>query len=115
MDGRSRGLERQTRRPDEIIVVDSGSTDATLAIAAAFDVTTISISPERFSFGRALNWGLESAAGHDVCVLASAHVYPLYDTWIERLVAPFDRPEVALSYGRQQAGPQGHGTPRRGC
>lgn len=102
------GAIRQTRRPDEIVVVDSGSTDATLAIAAAFDVTTVSIGPERFSFGRALNWGLESAAGHDVCVLASAHVYPLYDTWIERLVAPFNRPEVALSYGRQQAGPRGH-------
>ena len=84
------GTMRQTRRPEEIIVVDSGSTDATVAIASAFDVKIVSIAPERFSFGRALNVGL-AAAQAEVAVFASAHVYPLYDTWIEHLVAPFAR------------------------
>ncbi len=101
------GVARQTRPPDEVIVVDSGSTDATLAIASAFDVTAVSISPEDFSFGRALNRGLEAARGHDICLCASAHVYPVYDTWVEHMVAPFERPEVALTYGRQQTPPRG--------
>ena len=102
------GAKRQSRPPDKIILVDSGSTDATLAIAEAFGVDTVSIPPDRFSFGRALNWGIDAAAGYDICVLASAHVYPVYDTWIEHLLAPFARSDVALTYGRQETGATGH-------
>jgi rhamnosyltransferase len=67
----------------------------------------VSIAPEEFSFGRALNRGLEAAAGHDICVFASAHVYPIYDTWIERLISALEIGETALAYGRQQIPPRG--------
>ena len=56
------GVVRQTHVPEEIIVVDSGSTDATLAIASAFPVEIVTIAPEDFSFGRELNVGLASAS-----------------------------------------------------
>lgn len=95
------GVVRQTTQPEEIIVVDSGSTDATLAIASAFPVRIVHIAPEEFSFGRALNRGLMIATG-DIAVFASAHVYPLYDTWLELLTAPFEDDTIALTYGRQQ-------------
>ena len=78
------GLVRQSPPPDEIIVVDSGSTDATLAIASRFPVAIDSIQPERFSFGASLNIGCRAASG-DLVVLASAHVYPVYDTWLSEL------------------------------
>lgn len=45
---------------------------------------------------------MAAADGHEICVFASAHVYPVYDTWLEHLLGPFDDPAVALSYGRQQ-------------
>ena len=99
------GALQQTRPPDEIIVVDSGSTDHTVTIASAFDVTLVTISPEEFSFGRALNRGVCAAADHDLCVFASAHVYPVYDTWLEHLVGALHSPDVVLAYGRQQAPP----------
>jgi rhamnosyltransferase len=101
------GARRQTRPADEVIVVDSGSTDATVAVAEAFDATVVGISPAEFSFGRALNIGIEAAGSHDICVFASAHVYPVYDTWLERLLQPFEWSDVALSYGCQRTPPQG--------
>jgi glycosyltransferase involved in cell wall biosynthesis len=97
------GLVRQTRPPDQIVVVDSGSTDATLAIASRYPIDLQTIEPERFSFGRSLNIGCAAASG-DLLVIASAHVYPIYDTWLSDLTAPFVDEEVALAYGRQVGG-----------
>jgi rhamnosyltransferase len=94
------GLMRQSQRPHQIIVVDSGSTDATLAVASRFPVEIHTIEPQRFSFGRSLNIGCRAADG-EILVFASAHVYPVYDTWLADLTAPLSDPEVALAYGRQ--------------
>jgi glycosyltransferase involved in cell wall biosynthesis len=95
------GLLKQAVRPHQIIVVDSGSTDATLAIASRFPVEIHSIEPDSFSFGRSLNMGCR-AAGGDLIAVVSAHVYPVYDTWLEELTAPFADADVALTYGRQE-------------
>jgi rhamnosyltransferase len=94
------GLERQTRTPDQIVVVDSGSTDATVDIANHFGCDVVHIAPDDFTFGRALNVGCR-AAKTDLMVFVSAHVYPVFDTYLEHMVAPFADPQVALAYGRQ--------------
>lgn len=98
------GIAAQTRRPDQIVIVDSGSTDRTLEIARRHPVDVQTIDPAEFSFGRSLNRGIEAASG-DVVVMASAHVYPVYDTWLEHLTRPFEDDDVALAYGRQVGGP----------
>jgi len=95
------GISRQTFRDVEIIIVDSGSKDATLAIANRYPVRVISITPEEFTFGRSLNRGCAEAGG-DFLVFASAHVYPTYPDWLEQLLSGFDDPEVALVYGKQR-------------
>ena len=94
------GLMKQQRPPDQIVVVDSGSTDATLAIASHYPVDVEHIQPEQFSFGRSLNIGCRAATG-DIIVIASAHVYPVYDSWLTELTAPFADARTALAYGRQ--------------
>jgi rhamnosyltransferase len=106
------GALSQTRPPEEIIIVDSGSTDGTLSIASTFDVQVVSIAPELFSFGHALNVGI-AASTAEIAIFASAHVYPVYDTWIEQLVAPFRDRRVALTYGRQQTPPGGRFSEQR--
>ncbi|MCS7010196.1 MAG: glycosyltransferase, partial [Anaerolineales bacterium] len=95
------GVRRQTVRDVEIILVDSGSTDATPAIAAQYGAKILRIAPQEFTFGRSLNLGI-AATTRDLVVIASAHVYPVYPDWLERLLEPFSDPNVALTYGKQR-------------
>ena len=95
------GILAQSVRPVDIVLVDSGSTDATLAIATRFPVRVVPIAPEDFSFGRSLNLGCRVARG-EFLVIASAHVYAVYPDWIEQLLRPFVDPAVALVYGKQR-------------
>jgi len=95
------GILEQTIEEVEILLVDSGSTDATVAIASQFPVRVLSIAPQDFTFGRSLNVGCAAARGEFI-VAASAHVYPVYKTWLQELLAPFSDPQVALVYGRQR-------------
>ena len=95
------GISRQSFRDAEIIIVDSGSTDATLAMANRYPVKVVPIPPEEFTFGRSLNRGCAEASG-EFLVFASAHVYPTYPDWLEQLLSGFNDPEVALVYGKQR-------------
>jgi rhamnosyltransferase len=95
------GVRRQTLRDVEILLVDSGSTDATPIIAASHGAHVLPIAPQEFTFGRSLNLGMAHAT-RDLVVIASAHVYPTYPDWLERLLEPFADPAVALTYGKQR-------------
>lgn len=95
------GILEQTVNDVEIIVVDSGSQDATLSIASRFPVKIIHIRPEDFSFGYALNTGCAAANG-EILLFASAHVYPVYNDWISQMLTPFQNEKVALVYGKQR-------------
>jgi glycosyltransferase involved in cell wall biosynthesis len=95
------GIVEQTLKDIEVIVVDSGSTDATVAIASRFPTKILSIAPHDFTFGRSLNLGCAAARG-EFLVFASAHVYPLYPDWLDRLVEPFRDENIGLVYGKQR-------------
>jgi rhamnosyltransferase len=94
------GLSHQTVQPNHVVLIDSGSTDATVEIAGRFGADIRTISPDQFSFGRSLNLGC-SILETEIVVIVSAHVYPVYDTWLDQLVKPLASDQVALSYGRQ--------------
>lgn len=96
------GISVQDYEDIEIIVVDSGSTDATLSIVSKFPCKVVHIKPEDFSFGYALNIGCKAATG-DILIFASAHVYPLYKDWVSLMVEPFvNNSNTDLVYGRQE-------------
>ncbi len=97
------GIARQTVADPETIVVDSGSTDATVAIAERYGAMVVHIPSSEFSFGRSLNIGVR-AASNEIVVVASAHVYPVYADWIRHLLQPFEDPRVAVVYGKQRGG-----------
>ena len=96
--GRTLDLLAAQTLAHEVIVVDSGSTDATAAIAAARGARVVEIAPERFTFGRALNLGTGESGG-DIVVALSAHAFPRSDAWLARMAAWFDDAEVACAFG----------------
>lgn len=100
-------LYRKQPNMVEIILVDSGSSDATLTIASRYPVQIVFIHPDEFSFGRSLNRGIEQSQAEFI-VIASAHVYPVYPDWLERLLAPFQDAQVALVYGKQRGNASSH-------
>lgn len=97
------GISQQNAFEVEIILVDSGSSDGTLAIASRYPIKITTIKPDEFSFGRSLNLGCANAT-KEFIVIASAHVYPLYKNWLKKLLTPFNNPLVGLVYGRQIGG-----------
>ena len=98
------GIQQQTLKDVEIILVDSGSTDDTVRIAESFGARVVHVPSNEFTFGRSLNLGIQ-AATCELIVIASAHVYPVYPDWLESLLRPFEDAQVALSYGKQR-GPE---------
>jgi glycosyltransferase involved in cell wall biosynthesis len=95
------GIVKQSVQPLETILVDSGSTDATIDIAKRYQIKLLHIKPEDFTFGRSLNHGIDHAHG-EIILIASAHVYPVFPDWVEQMLRPFTDPKVGLVYGKQR-------------
>jgi rhamnosyltransferase len=98
------GIKQQTVRDVDVILVDSGSTDSTIAIAESHGARVVNIPSTEFTFGRSLNLGIK-AAKRELVVIASAHVHPVYPDWLETLLDPFQDEKIALTYGKQR-GPE---------
>jgi glycosyltransferase involved in cell wall biosynthesis len=89
----------------ENVVIDSGSTDKTLAIARKYSCTITHIKREDFSFGRSLNQGCEAASG-DILIFISGHCVPRDRQWLKALCDPIADQVVDYSYGKQISGPE---------
>jgi glycosyltransferase involved in cell wall biosynthesis len=90
-------IRRQTI-PSEIVVVDSGSTDATLDIARRYADVIVEIPGDEFTFGRSLNIGA-AAATSDLHAAVSAHVALPNDGWLARAAHHLRRKGVAGTSG----------------
>ncbi len=101
------GIQHQSIQNANVIVVDSGSTDRTVEIARQYGAHMVNIKPHDFTFGRSLNKGI-ALSKEEIVIIASAHVYPVYPDWLEKLIAPFKDEHVALSYGKQRGSEKSH-------
>jgi rhamnosyltransferase len=84
----------------EVVVVDSGSRDASAARAKSFGAHVREIPAGEFHHGRTRNLGAELARG-DTLVFTSQDAYAADDLWLTRLTAPLGQEGIAGVYGRQ--------------
>jgi polysaccharide pyruvyl transferase CsaB len=88
-------IERQTRQPDEIVIVDAGSSDSTVALIEEFArkqsyPVRVLVSPgANISAGR--NLAIREAA-HELIACTDAGCL-LDDKWLENLTLPFEEGE----------------------
>lgn len=94
-----KAIDSQNCGVNEVILVDSGSTDNTVKVARNWGARIVTIPMEPYSYGRALNIGFSYAKG-DILVALSAHAIPKDSTWLEELIKQFDKPNVAATGSR---------------
>jgi glycosyltransferase involved in cell wall biosynthesis len=92
-----RGLLSQTRPPDEILVIDDGSTDRSVEIASRFPVRVLRHERNR-GLAAARNTAFANA-GQELVGAIDADVFPEAN-WLARLLAHFDDRRVVAAGGR---------------
>lgn len=89
----------------EVIVIDSGSTDGTLAICRRFPLKLVEITSEEFSHGGTRNMAASLASGEFLVFLVQ-DALPVGPHWLRDLLAPLQANErIAGAYGRHLARP----------
>ncbi|MBN9685637.1 MULTISPECIES: glycosyltransferase family 2 protein [unclassified Corallococcus] len=106
------GLCSQARRDFELLVVDSGSRDATLDIVSRFPARLIRIEAKAYFPGAVLNRAIREATG-DLVVFQNSDVVPLTPEALDRLLAPIERGEADATFARQLPRPEAHTWVRR--
>jgi glycosyltransferase involved in cell wall biosynthesis len=81
-------VRAQTRPPDEVVIVDGGSTDGTVEILREVPELTLIEEPGA-NIARGRN-GAVRAASHDVVAVSDADCV-LAPDWLERLLVPLER------------------------
>lgn len=85
--------------PMEILILDSGSSDGTAALAAKYERTRV-IKVDQFSHSRTRNLGIAQAKG-DIVVLMTQDALPANPDWLHELTLPFQTSVVAATFSRQ--------------
>lgn len=105
-------LYAQTFTDFELVLIDSGSTDRTLELAAAYPHRLIRIAPTDYVPGPVLNMGARAARG-EILVFLNSDGVPLTPETLGRLVAAFDDPTVSAAVARQTPRPEADSWVRR--
>lgn len=90
-------LAAQTRPPDQTIVVDNGSTDATVLVAREFRAGVI-VFPENRGFAAAVNEGIRQARGEWLLIVNNDVI--LEPEWLERLLKSAEEEQAPFAAGK---------------
>lgn len=88
----------------EVLIVDSGSTDASVEVAQRLGARVVQISANEFHHGRTRNLLVGHARG-EIVVWTTHDAYPETSDWLDLLTRPLREHEPGLAgvYGRQIA------------
>jgi rhamnosyltransferase len=96
-----KAFEQQTRRPDCLLVIDSSSSDGTVAKAAACGFAVRVIPKADFNHGGTRQFGLSLLPEAEFIVFMTQDALLASPDAIERLLSTFADDQVGAAYGRQ--------------
>ncbi len=94
-------FNQQTRKPDFLLVIDSTSSDNTVALARANGFEVQVIPKTEFNHGGTRQFGVNRLADVDIIVFLTQDALLASPEAIEKLLAAFDDEQVGAAYGRQ--------------
>lgn len=103
-------LQQQTRQPDQVVVLDSESTDGSAQVAQALGYTVQTVKRSQFNHGGTRQAGIDQhAIGADLAIFLTQDAILARPDALQQLLSAFDEPKVAATYGRQL--PHANATP----
>ena len=93
-------LTSQSRKADEIILVDNNSQDRTQAIAKEFGCKVVVIDTPKYNHAHACNEGVGNSSG-EIVMFTNGHSEPISNHWIESGLRHFSDPKVAGVFGSE--------------
>ena len=94
-------LSEQSTRPMRVLVVDSASTDDTVAIAREAGAEVHPVARGEFNHGGTRRWAADLAMEVDVLVFLTQDAVLASPDSLRRLLAVFEDERVGVAYGRQ--------------
>lgn len=94
-------FEQQTRKPDFLLVIDSSSSDETIALASTHGFSVKVIPKAEFNHGGTRQTGVGMLPEADIIVFLTQDALLANPDAIERLLAAFADGQVGAAYGRQ--------------
>jgi rhamnosyltransferase len=104
-------IVEQTFQPIQKIVIDSNSSDETVAVAKSYGFSVVEIKRQEFNHGATRQIGVQMVSEADIVVFLTQDAILAHTEALENLVSVFSDVAVGASYGRQlphkTAGPIG--------
>lgn len=97
----SSAIRNQTRQPDMLLVIDSGSNDGTAEVLKSIGARLYTIDRTKFNHGGTRQLAVEMVPDEEIIIFLTQDAVPAHPEAFENLLKYFDDEKVGAAYGRQ--------------
>ncbi|MFP6850378.1 MAG: glycosyltransferase [Pseudomonas sp.] len=94
-------LAAQSLQPDELLVVDSSSSDDTVARFREFGARVEVIAPKQFNHGGTRRWASQQVAAQALICLTQDAIPASPESFAQLVANLYSEPDIGVAYGRQ--------------